>query len=149
MPKTPKKRELCAVGLLVFAGGALWYGALFHKVQIFEQQEREIAIPVPTPFGSADAPPEEPSGGAAADEDDPFSSPPSKPAQPTAKPAQNPPALLPSDATFKKVTEKYWAAREETEWVISRDVTFGGLTRLADGQVRRTYSGKPPTMCPT
>jgi len=32
---------------------------------------------------------------------------------------------------------------------IIRDTTVGGLVRLDSGAIRRTYSGKPPSACPT
>jgi hypothetical protein len=37
----------------------------------------------------------------------------------------------------------------ETEPELVREVTFGGVTRLPTGDVKRTYTGKPPSLCPT
>ena len=37
----------------------------------------------------------------------------------------------------------------ETEPELVREVTYGGVTRLPDGQTKRTYTGKPPSLCPT
>jgi hypothetical protein len=59
------------------------------------------------------------------------------------------PSFLPPEMMFQKVKEKLLVAREEPEWVLVREVTFGGVTRLANGQLKRTYSGKPPALCPT
>ena len=52
-------------------------------------------------------------------------------------------------ARSEKVVEKYFEAHEEPERAIVRDVTVGGVARLADGQLRRTYSGKGPSLCPS
>jgi hypothetical protein len=37
----------------------------------------------------------------------------------------------------------------ETEPQIVREITYGGLTRLPSGDIKRTYVGKPPSLCPT
>jgi hypothetical protein len=37
----------------------------------------------------------------------------------------------------------------ETEPELVREVTYGGVTRLPTGQTKRTYTGKPPSLCPT
>ena len=50
---------------------------------------------------------------------------------------------------LEKVTEKYVESSEEPEWAIIREVTFGGVVRLANGVLKRTYSGKPPALCPS
>ena len=52
-------------------------------------------------------------------------------------------------ARFAQAAEKYFEAREEPERAIVRDVTVGGVARLADGRLRRTYSGKGPSLCPS
>lgn len=36
-----------------------------------------------------------------------------------------------------------------SEITATRDVTVGGLIRLQNGTIKRTYSGKPPSTCPT
>lgn len=56
---------------------------------------------------------------------------------------------LPSDVTIERVTEKTLVFQEEREHVIVREVTVGGIARLADGQLRRTYTGQPPSLCPS
>ena len=50
---------------------------------------------------------------------------------------------------LEKVTEKYVESSEEPEWAIIREVTIGGVVRLANGHLKRTYSGKPPALCPS
>ena len=150
--RTIAKREVCTVVLLLGGSGALCYGWLFHTVQVYQEEEREVSVAVPTPFGPEETPSEQPppNDGGPAEGVDPFRSPPEEPAKPEAKSAEGPSAPQPPPGvTFQKVTEKYWEARYEPEWVVTRDVTVGGLARLADGQLRRTYSGKPPSLCPT
>ena len=38
---------------------------------------------------------------------------------------------------------------EESEPELIREVSFGGVVRLPSGEVKRTYSGRPPSQCPT
>ncbi len=37
----------------------------------------------------------------------------------------------------------------ESEAELVRDVTFGGVIRLESGELKRTYSGEAPSLCPT
>ena len=50
---------------------------------------------------------------------------------------------------FPKVKEKVLVTTEEPELVLIREVTFGGVVLLDSGVLRRTYSGAPPSLCPT
>jgi hypothetical protein len=59
-----------------------------------------------------------------------------------------PPFALP-EPMFQTVTRVDLVPRDEPEWVIVREVTYGGITRLENGQLKRTYSGQPPALCPT
>jgi hypothetical protein len=45
--------------------------------------------------------------------------------------------------------EKVLVAISQPERRLIRDVTVGGLTRLNNGQIKRTYSGDGPALCPT
>jgi hypothetical protein len=36
-----------------------------------------------------------------------------------------------------------------SEPVMVRDITVGGLTRLESGELKRTYTGEAPTLCPS
>jgi len=139
--------------LLLGGSGALCYGWLFHTVQVYQEEEREVSVAVPPLFGLGETPSEQsenPGVEPPAEGVDPFRSQPEEPAGPEGKAAESPsPPQHPSDVTFKKVTEKYWEARYEPEWVVTRDVTIGGVARMADGQLRRTYTGTPPSLCPT
>ena len=50
---------------------------------------------------------------------------------------------------LKKITEDYTVVTLDSEWAVVRDVTVGGVILLPDGHLKRTYSGKPPALCPT
>ncbi len=110
------------------------------------------------PFHSA-VPPDLPPGGEAVDpfdpgawppeamEADPFAAPPGQPGELTqAEPSWFPD---PHGMMFQTVTRIEWIPRTEPEWALVREVTFGGVARREDGQLKRTYRGKPPTLCPT
>lgn len=80
-------------------------------------------------------------------EEDPFAT---QSEQPDEIPPEEPPWLPgPSDMMFERITRVELIARVEPEWVLVREVTFGGVTRLDNGQLKRTYSGQPPGVCPT
>jgi len=160
------KRKLGLIFLLLAGSVSLFYGLLFHGTMVEETKQREISIAVSTLSGigeslpddrgdSESAPPEETpesKDGANSDEVDPFRSP-----SPSKKPAGDSenPFESPADVTslpgvrYETVSEDYVDVREEPEWVIVREVTVGGVVLLANGQLKRTYSGKPPSLCPS
>jgi hypothetical protein len=114
--------------LLLLGGvGSLVYGSLFHVVAVEEDKEREISIMVPAMSGPGEAPEENPQN--------PFE--------------DHAALLVPPGMRLQKVTEKYVESSEDPEWAIVREVTFGGVVRLANGDLKRTYSGKPPALCPS
>jgi hypothetical protein len=51
------------------------------------------------------------------------------------------------DAAAQRVAEPL--SLDLREPAIIFDVTVGGLVRLDSGTIKRTYSGKPPSACPT
>jgi hypothetical protein len=51
------------------------------------------------------------------------------------------------DATTQHISEPL--SLELREPAVIFDVTVGGLVRLDSGTIKRTYSGKPPSACPT
>ena len=59
------------------------------------------------------------------------------------------PPFMPAEPGFETVTLSELVSRGDLEKVLVREITFGGITRLANGQLKRTYSGKPPALCPT
>jgi hypothetical protein len=150
-------KRITACTVLLLAGiGSVLYGSLFHVVAVEEEKEREVSILVPTMSGVDESPAEQPGADAAAppgsDEADPFHTPSGN--EPQQGNSENPfdkPPLPPPMPGMKteKVTEKYVESSEDPEWMIVRDVTVGGVVRLANGQLKRTYSGKPPALCPS
>jgi hypothetical protein len=61
-----------------------------------------------------------------------------------------PPGMLaPPPPFLDKFTEKVIISEPESEPTLMREVSIGGITLLAEGILRRTYSGDPPLLCPT
>lgn len=58
------------------------------------------------------------------------------------------PWLAPPEPQYRTVSQVVLAKHEEPETVLVREVTYGGL-RLVEGRLERTYTGKPPSRCPT
>jgi hypothetical protein len=50
---------------------------------------------------------------------------------------------------LQKMKQKILVGKDEPELAIVRDVTIGGLMLLPSGKLKRTYSGAPPSLCPT
>ena len=38
---------------------------------------------------------------------------------------------------------------DESEPALVHEVTYGGVARTSSGEIQRTYTGKPPSQCPT
>jgi hypothetical protein len=142
--------------ILLFLGavGSLLYGAIFHTVAVEEEKEREISIMIPTLSGPGESPLErgEDARAMPPGEVDPFRTPPARGAQ--QENSENPfenhsTPLVPPGMRTEKVTEKYVESSDEPEWAIIREVTIGGVVRLANGALKRTYSGQPPALCPS
>ena len=131
------RRFLAMVVLLLGGAGSLLYGSLFHAVMVEEDKQREISIAVPTMPGFEEMP-FEPRG---------FAPPGPEGWTPDGGPMENPP--MPPGIRMETVVEEYVETQEEPEWTIVWEVTIGGVTRLANGRLKRTYSGKPPALCPT
>ena len=165
-----RRRSLRLLLLLVlFLTGsyALVYGLFFHRVAFDETKQRDVTIAVPTSGDGSESPPAESGSGAeaappektpaaesghASDNVDPFRSPPAGGghAGNSENPFDGPPGVpnIPG-FRFKKIKEDYVVVTLDSEWAIVRDVTVGGVTLLPNGHLKRTYSGKPPALCPT
>ncbi len=167
------KRMVLPLVLLSFGAGMLVYGAVFHAVTILEEEETELSIPILAPFGApmsfgADEYPVDPfdhdfhapDDGSFAErdpfdqgawppdamEENPFAVPPEQRGD---LPPEEPWFPDPHGMMFETVTQITLIARMEREWVLVREVTIGGVARLENGELKRTYSGKPPALCPT
>jgi hypothetical protein len=128
--------------LLLAGVASVVHGTRFHATTVLEEQEVEITIPSPgpflpsAPFGQPPPLGEPPPFGEAR----PFDgSPPFGPSQPFG--GQQP--------FLTKIKEKVLVPMNEPEWKLVREVTIGGVVLLPSGELKRTYSGKAPSLCPT
>jgi hypothetical protein len=117
------RRAIVPALLLIGGLASLIYGAIFHAVPLLEEHETETTIEVPAEF----APPPEgealPPGGA------PFGEP-----------------LVFVKKTVKRVE---LITTMESEPTVTRDASVGGIEVLDSGELKRTYSGKGPALCPS
>jgi hypothetical protein len=159
-------RTLGLVFVLLVGSGSLVYGLFFHRIAVEETKLHEVSVGFstlsdveqssPESHGEVEAAPPEKSpesnNGSTADDVDPFRTPSAEetPARNAENPFESPPdASGAFGIRYENVTEPYVDVHEESEWMIVREVTVGGVTLLTDGHLKRTYSGKPPSLCPT
>jgi hypothetical protein len=124
----PARGRLEVAALMVVLGAAaIVYAAALHVVPVVV--EPPAAPPAPSV--------EEPSAPAAAapSVEDLF------PPAPFSE-GPSPPAAQPEPA-------KELAAVSESEPNLVREVTVGGVVRTPAGEIKRTYSGSAPALCPT
>jgi len=158
------RRAAVAILLLLAGVGMAVYGSAFHAIPLLIEEERQYEVLVPGPimpfgpFGPPSAPAgAQPVGGPS---DNPFETP--RAGRPAEKMSaeENPfelspqapkdsQGMIPPGLVTRKVTERVVLDEWKPEWVVVRDVTVGGVARLENGQLKRTYSGKPPALCPT
>ncbi len=132
------RRAMLPLVVLSLGIAALVYGVEKHTAHVFEEQEIEISLaPPPPPPPDLGGPPGMdgfpgmdgmPDFGGGPGVFSPFGAPPPE---------------------LQKVKQKIFVGTDELETVIVRDVTIGGLVLLDSGELRRTYSGEPPSLCPT
>jgi len=124
--------------VVLLAGGiaSVIYGAWFRTVPVSEEQEIEISLaPPPMPGFPGEPPFDDQFGGP------PFGGPPEM---------GGPPDMMgPMPPGMGKIKEKIIVTEPEPEPKLINEVTFGGVTLVASGDIMRTYSGEPPAMCPT
>lgn len=158
------RRAAAAILLLLAGVGMAVYGAAFHAIPLLVEEERQYEVLVPGPimpfgpFGLPSTPAEnQPVGGPA---DNPFEtpgagrpaeqmSPQENPFEPSLQSPMDSQGMVPPGLVTRKITERVALDEWMPEWVVVREVTFGGVARLENGQLKRTYSGKPPALCPT
>lgn len=135
------QRAVLPVGLLALGVGCAVYGVRHHQVVVYEEQEVEVDLPAPEPPPEVVGPGfDEPPGAAGPSG---FGEPPG----PGGMPGEMQP-FGPDPRDRPKIIKTVLVDRQEPETAVVRDVTIGGL-RLDSGQLKRTYSGKPPSLCPT
>jgi len=122
---------------LLVLGGVVFvvYGVGFHATPVLVEQEigqEQPPLPqLPPPF--------------------PFAEPPwLVPETPETPPELAPPFLpVPEPPRPPEPAEKQIVTLHQAEPHLIREVTVGGVIRLPSGEIKRTYSGKPPAQCPT
>ena len=117
------RRAIVPALLLIGGLASLIYGAIFHSVPLLEDHEIQATIEVPAEF----APP--PGGEALPPDAAPFGEP------------------LPF--VKKTVTRVETTTVQESEPVVMRDASVGGIVLLDSGELKRNYSGKGPALCPS
>ncbi len=139
------RRAIVPLLLLLAAAAAIQYGAAHHSVPVLVEEQEEVTIDVPNPFvppgfglDPNSSPPGMPPFGPQGFGDPSFGSPPFGPGPFGASPIK------------EVVTRSIQTAKDLPEPALIRDVTVGGVVRLASGQLKRTYSGdQGPSLCPT
>jgi hypothetical protein len=119
------QRLVLPVLLIVAGAAAVIYGVKYHSTQVFEETEVEKSVMVPAPFPAFPPPGQfSPLGEGA-----PF--------------PDGPPMVS------KRVTFRAQYSKAQFEPALVREVTFGGVTLRESGDLWRTYTGTPPSLCPT
>jgi hypothetical protein len=114
------RRTVLPAIMLIVGFASLLYGAKFHHVSVLVEHKSEVTIDVPLPFSP---------------EMQPF---------PGGQQIQGPPQ-------FRKqtVTKTELLTIKEYEPALLREVTVGGVAWDESHNLKRTYSGKAPSLCPT
>jgi hypothetical protein len=142
-------RAIVPLMLLVAGIVSAIYGVKHHTVEVVQEHEEEISIPIPTPFAPG---PPGPDG-------QPFGEgPPGPGGEPFAEgqppggepPMDGPPPFWQPPPMFAKMIKKTIVTTDEPEPKIIREVSVGGVALAESGEIKRTYSGdEGPALCPT
>jgi hypothetical protein len=114
------RRAVMPLFLIIAGIAALVYGMTFHKVPVLEEHESEETIMVPEAFSAR------------------------PPSFPGMDPMNGPPILV-----KKTVKKKSLDPIDLLEPALTRDATIGGIVLNETKHLQRTYTGKPPSLCPT
>ncbi len=122
-------RTMPALGLFSVGIGFLVYGLGYHTVPVGDnrQIEGDLASPLQPDRDNAPLSPGD---------------------QDASSFGGTPVAVLPS-ARMNKAIETVLVTEDTTEARLNREVSVGGVTLWETGEIRRTYTGKPPSLCPT
>ncbi len=139
--------------ILVLGIASLLWGTFRNTLEIYEEQEIEISLAPPPemmmqgdPMGGMGMP-GGPEGGFPGEEgfpgepgfEDPnFGGPPAMP-----------PFMPGPPPEMQKVKQKILVSKEEPESRAVFEITIGGLALMDTGELQRTYTGAPPSLCPT
>lgn len=136
MIATILRRGLLPIMMLGLGIASLVWSAKHHVLEIYEEQEIKISI-APPPEMMQPMGPGGPHGGMEPD----F------PGQPGM--GGMPPFMAGPPPELQTVTQFVLVSKEEPESQAVFEITIGGLARLETGELKRTYSGASPSLCPT
>jgi hypothetical protein len=125
--RTLAQRAVAPVLLTLAGVASLIYGAAFHVASVTEEQEVEETIEVPSAFGPPPGFADGPGFGGPGAMGSPFAPPP----------------------VVTKVKRKIFVTADTAEPTLVWEITIGGLARLDTGELKRTYSGAAPSLCPS
>jgi hypothetical protein len=116
------QRGLLPIVMLGLGIALLVWGAQHHLLEIYEEQEIKVSI-----------------------------APPPEMMQPMGPPGMEgaPPFMAGPPPELQTVTQVVMVSKEEPESQAVFEITIGGLALLKTGELQRTYSGAPPSLCPT
>jgi hypothetical protein len=121
------KRAAVPILLVLAAVSLLVYGAAFNRHQVIAEEEFTPPPPPPLP---------------------PFINQPPRPGQPR-DPFGAPPPFMNQPPRPPSKPEKVERTILERESKLVLEATRGGVERMEDGRIWRTYMGAPPSGCPT
>ena len=131
--RTILQRGLLPIVMLGLGIASLVWGAKHHILEIYEEQKIEISVAPPPEMMQLMTPPGFEGFG--------FEGPPGVGGMPPFMPGP-PPEL-------QTVEQVVLVSEEESESQAVFEITIGGLALLETGELLRTYSGAPPSLCPT
>ena len=138
--RTILQRGLLPIVMLGLGIASLVWGGKHHILEIYEEQEIEISIAPPPEMMQPMGLPEYP-GGLDGGMEPGFQDLPGMGGMPDFMQGL-PPEL-------RTVTQTVLVGKEEPEHQAVFEITIGGLALLETGELQRTYSGAPPSLCPT
>lgn len=149
--RTILRRGLLPIVMLGLGIASLVGGAKHHVLEIYEEQEITISIAPPPEMMQPMGPPGFPGGpdggmepgfpGQPGFEDPDFGDPQGM--------GGMPPFMAGPPPELQTVTQIVLVSTEEPESRAVFEITIGGLALLETGELQRTYSGAPPSLCPT
>ena len=114
------RRAVMPLLLIIVGVVSMVYGVKRHVLPVLEDRERETTVEVPEAFS------------------------PMRPSFPGMNPMGGPPQFRKQTVTITSEETIHLA-----EPALIRDATIGGIILTAAGKLKRTYSGTPPSLCPT
>ena len=121
------QRGLVPIVMLGLGIASLGWGAKHHLLEIYEEQEIKVSIAPPPEMMQPTGPPGFPGG----------------------PDGGLPPFMAGPPPELQTVTQKVLVSKEALESQAVFEITIGGLALLETGALQRTYSGVPPSLCPT